>query len=186
MTNILLISEDYVKSNSNIDDNLWGKFLLPAIREAQEMGLQSIIGGNLYDTITSMVADNTIQDDDNFDYKYLLDKHIQPYLLYQVMTDVIPLIGTKISNLGLMRTDDDKSYNVDKTERDDLKTYYQYRADFYTRRMQEYLCKNRILYPELSDCDCDKMKTNLDSSATCNIWLGGERGYGYNNGYIGK
>lgn len=76
---VLLISEEYVKTNSGIDDNVYGKFLLPAIREAQEMGLQTIIGGNLYDAIMSKVADGTIADD--FDYKYLLDKHIQPYLL---------------------------------------------------------------------------------------------------------
>lgn len=181
MTNILLISEDYVKSNSNVDDNLWGKFLLPAIREAQEMGLQSIIGGNLYNAICGMVADGSILEEDNLDYKHLLDKHIQPYLLYQVMTDVIPLIGTKISNLGLMKTDDEKSYNVSKTERDDLATYYQYRADFYTKRMQEYLCKNSTLYPELNECDCAKMSANLYSSTSCNIWLGGARGYDYNN-----
>lgn len=186
MTNILLISEDYVKSNSNIDDNLWGKFLLPAIREAQEIGLQGIIGGNLYECILGMVADGGIGMDENFDYKYLLDKHIQPYLLYRVMADVIPLIGTKISNLGLLRTDDEKSVNITKQERDSLIKYYEQRADFYCKRMQEYLSKNSMLYPELTDCDCDKMKTNLYSSASCDIWLGGTRAYGYNNGYIGK
>lgn len=186
MIDVLLISEDYVKSNSNVDDNLWGKFLLPAIREAQEMGLQAVIGGNLYDAICSMVADGTIQEDDNFDYKYLLDKHIQPYLLYQVMVNVIPVIGTKISNMGAMTTDDEKARNVSKTERDDLETYYQYRADFYVKRMQEYLCKNRMIYPELSDCDCDKMSANLTSSATCPIWLGGARGYNNEDVYRGR
>lgn len=185
MTNILLISEDYVKTNSNIDDNLWGKFLLPAIREAQEIGLQSIIGGNLYECILDMVATGKIGDDDNFNYKYLLDKHIQPYLLYRVMTDVIPLIGTKISNLGLLRTDDEKSTNITKQERDSLIKYYESRVDFYCKRMQEYLSRNRTLYPELNDCD--KMKTNLHSSVSCDIWLGGSRGYELdNNGYIGK
>lgn len=181
MTNILLISEDYVKTNSNVDDNLWGSFLLPAIRESQEMGLQSIIGGNLYETICGMVGDESIMNEDNFNYKYLLDKHIQPYLLYQVMVGVIPLLGTKISNLGLLKTDDEKSYNVSKTERDDLATYYQYRADFYTKRMQEYLCKNSTLYPELNECDCGKMSANLYSSTSCDIWLGGARGYDFNN-----
>lgn len=186
MIDVLLISEDYVKSNSNVDDNLWGKFLLPAIREAQEMGLQGIIGGNLYEAILGKVADGTIQDDDNYDYKYILDKHIQPYLLYQVMVNVIPVIGTKISNMGLMTTDDEKARNVPKNERDSLETYYQYRADFYVRRLQEYLCRNSMLYPELNACDCDRMKANLTSSATCPIWLGGARGYNNEDVYKGK
>ena len=42
MTTILLISEDYVKTNSGLDNNVYGKFLMPAIKEAQEMGLQTI------------------------------------------------------------------------------------------------------------------------------------------------
>lgn len=186
MIDVLLISEDYVKSNSNVDDNLWGKFLLPAIREAQEMGLQGIIGGNLYEAILGKVADGSIQNEDNYDYKYILDKHIQPYLLYQVMVNVIPVIGTKISNMGLMTTDDEKARNVPKNERDSLETYYQYRADFYVRRLQEYLCKNSLLYPELNACDCDRMKANLTSSATCPIWLGGARGYNNEEVYKGK
>lgn len=173
MTTILLISEDYVKTNSGLDDNVYGKFLMPAIKEAQEIGLQSIIGGNLYDAVLARVEDGSIQDD--FDYKYLLDKHIQPYLLYKTIVDLLPIIGTKIANIGTVVANDEHVVNLPKNDRDNLQTYYQYRADFYCRRMQEYLCKNRMLYPELNDCDCDRIKANLTSAASCPIWLGGMR-----------
>lgn len=173
MTTILLISEDYVKTNSGLDDNVYGKFLMPAIKEAQEIGLQSIIGGNLYDAVLARVEDGSIQDD--FDYKYLLDKHIQPYLLYKTIVDLLPIIGTKIANIGTVVANDEHVVNLPKNDRDNLQTYYQYRADFYCRRMQEYLCKNSMLYPELNDCDCDRIKANLTSAASCPIWLGGMR-----------
>lgn len=78
MTTILLISEDYVKTNSGLDSNTYGKFLMPAIKEAQEMGLQTIIGTGLYKTILAMVAEGTIADVENSDYKNLLDAYIQP------------------------------------------------------------------------------------------------------------
>lgn len=187
MTNILLISEDYVKSNSNIDDNLWGKMLLPAIREAQEMGLQAIIGGSLYQRILDMVEDGSIQQTANSAYKNMLDIFIQPYLLYQVMVNVIPVIGTKLSNMGVMTTDDEKSNHVSKNERDSLSEYYQYRADFYAQRLQDFLSNNRSKFPELNENDFEKMSANLNSSHSCNIWLGGARGYEYNkDGYVGK
>lgn len=173
MTTILLISEDYVKTNSGLDDNVYGKFLMPAIKEAQEIGLQSIIGGNLYDAVLARVEDGSIQDD--FDYKYLLDKHIQPYLLYKTIVDLLPIIGTKIANIGTVVANDEHVVNLPKNDRDNLQTYYQYRADFYCRRMQEYLYKNSMLYPELNDCDCDRIKANLTSAASCPIWLGGMR-----------
>lgn len=102
MTNILLISEDYVKSNSNIDDNLWSKMLVPAIREAQEMGLQPILGTSLYKKILDMVETGSVKETANSAYKNLLDVYVQPFLLYQVMVNVIPIIGTKLSNMGVI------------------------------------------------------------------------------------
>jgi hypothetical protein len=169
----LLISEEYVKTNSGLDDNVYSKFLFPAIREAQEMGLQTIIGTSLYTTITGMVNTNTIVEED--DYKYLLDTYIQPYLLYQTIVNLIPVVGTKIGNIGTVITTDEHTTNITKNERDLLADYYQFRADFYCRRLQKYLCNNRSKYPELRDCDCNQIKANLKSAATCPIWLGGRR-----------
>lgn len=169
MTNVLLISEDYIKENTAIDDNVYGKYLLPAIREAQDMGLQTIIGGALYQAILGMVADRNV----NEPYTSLIEGFIQPYLAYKVVVDLIPILGTKIANLGLISTDDEKAVNISKNDRDRLADYYQFRADFYCRRLQEYLCSNREMFPELRDCDCDLIKANLKSSATSPIWLGG-------------
>ena len=176
MNNILLISEKYVKENSGLDDNVYGKFLLPAIREAQDINLQSIIGTSLLDAICQMVNDDTISDDDNFNYKYLLDKHIQPYLLYCSLANTIPLIGSKLTNMGAIISNDEHVENLSKNDKDSLISYYTLRSDHYARQMQKYLVKNRIIYPELKECDCDAMQANLKSAATTPIWLGGARG----------
>lgn len=169
MTNVLLISEEYIKENTAIDDNVYGKYLLPAIREAQEMGLQTIIGGSLYQGILDRVANGNVEEP----YTSLIEAFIQPYLAYKTIVDLVPVLGTKIANLGLISTDDEKAVNVSKSERDRLADYYQFRADFYCRRLQEYLCKNYTMFPELKECDCALMKANLKSSATSPIWLGG-------------
>lgn len=169
MTNVLLIGEDYIKENTPVDDNVYGKYLLPAIREAQDMGLQSIIGGSLYTSILGMVAEGNVEEP----YTSLIETFIQPYLAYQTIVVLVPILGTKIANLGLISTDDEKAVNVAKSERDRLKDYYQFRADFYCKRMQEHLCNNYSMYPELKECDCELMKANLKSSATCPVWLGG-------------
>lgn len=176
MNKILLVSETYIKTNSGLDDNVFGKFLLPAIREAQDISLQSIIGTSLFDRICSMVADNSISNEENFDYKYLLDKHIQPYLLYMTLCNILPLIGSKIANLGAIYTSDEHIQHLSNLDRDSLQDYYEHRASFYAKRMQDYLIKNRIIYPELNDCDCSDIKPNLTSSAASPIWLGGPRG----------
>lgn len=176
MNNVLLVTEQYIKTNSGLDENVYGKFLIPAIREAQEMGLQTIIGTALYDKVCAMVADGSIHDDENWDYKYALDKHFQPYLMYMTIASLIPVIGTKITNLGTVVTNDEHTVNLSKTDRDGLVDYYEQRSTHYARAMQKYLTKNRILYPELNNCDCEAMQANLKSASVSPIWLGGVRG----------
>lgn len=171
MTNILLINEDYVKSNSNISDNAWGKYLLPAIREAQDIYLQPILGANLYQAILDMVTSGTLSDN----YKHLVDEFVQPTLLYQTLSNAIDVIDVKLVNLGTVRNRDEYVDNISDAERDRLKSSYTFKADFYARRLQEFLLGNRDLFPELDDCACNNMRANLASAASTGLWLGGRR-----------
>lgn len=176
MTKILLISEDYIKTNSNLSDNVWGEYILPAVREAQDIGLQLIIGSCLYKKVLDLVDTNAIKNESNVAYKELLDEYIQPYLLYQVITDLIPIIGTKLANLGTVISNDEHVMSLSEGERNNLKHYYEIRADFYCKRMQEFLLNNRNAFPELAACDCERIKANLNSAASTGIFLGGFRG----------
>lgn len=175
MAKVLLISEDKIKTLSGLDDNIWGKSLLPSIREAQEIGLQSIIGSCLYERLCSMVEDGSIMYNENSAYKSLLDNQIQYYLLYKVISDLIPIIGVKLANIGVVISNDEHVQNLTEDERSRVATYYDYRADFYCKRLQEFLIENQELFPELDECSCSNMKKNLDSAASIGLWLGGYR-----------
>lgn len=175
MRNVLLISEDTIKTQSGLNDNIWGKSLLPAIREAQEIGLQSIIGSCLYQRLCSMVEDGSIRDTENLPYKTLLDEYISYYLIYRTIADLIPVIGTKLGNIGVVISNDEHMVNLTEDERSRVDTYYEYRSDFYCKRLQEYLLNNKELYSELDECSCENMKANLDSAASTGLWLGGFR-----------
>lgn len=171
MTDILLISEDFVKTNSGLNDNVFGSYLTPAIRDAQDMRLQSVIGTNLYKSILDQIDTDTLQPQ----YKTLLDDYIQVFLMYQTISDLVPIIGVKLTNLGVVVSNDEHLTNLSQGERDLVQNYYLERADFYCRRLQEYLLANRDKYPELKDCDCDSMRANLYSSASTGLFLGGRR-----------
>lgn len=176
MSKVLLTSEDYIKTNSNLNDNVWGDYLLPAIRSAQEIGLQQILGSCLYNTLVGMVDDGSIVETENVAYKTLLDDYIQDYMMYQVITDLIPIIGVKLANIGVVISNDEHVQNLTETERNNLKQYYQYKADWYCRRLQEFLLQNKEAFAELDACTCDRLKSNLDSAASTGLWLGGYRG----------
>ena len=171
--NILLLSEDFVKSNSNLSDNVFGKFLLPAIRESQEVYLQEIIGSALYQSILEKIKDNALTDP----YKEFVDDYVRWYLLYRVLADVIDILDVKLANLGTVRSRDEYVDNIGDGERDRLKQNYQYKADFYCRRMQEFLLNNRNAFVELDECVCDRLNAQLNSSASTGIFLGGYRSY---------
>lgn len=177
MAKVLLISEDKIKTLSGLDDNIWGKNLLPAVREAQEIGLQGIIGSCLYERLCSMVEDGSIMDNENIAYKTLLDNQIQYYLLYKVISDLIPIIGVKLGNIGVVISNDEHVQNLTEDERSRVDTYYEQKADWYTKRLQDFLKANKELFPELNcGCECDgNVKPNLESAASTGLWLGGYR-----------
>ena len=173
MTNIFLISEDYIKTNSGLNGNVWGNYLTPAIREAQDIKLQQILGTELYQSLLDKVADGTIKKDDFKPYKSLLDDYIQVYLMYQTISDLVPIIGVKLTNLGVVVSNDEHVTNLSQSERDLVQTYYTQRAEFYGKRLQEYLKKNCNDFKELKG-NYD-MNPTLYSVAETGLFLGGLR-----------
>ena len=162
-----------MKTNSNLGDNVWGKFLLPAIRESQDIYLQQIIGSALYESILEKIKDGSLVDP----YKELVDDYVRWFLLYQVLSDVIDILDVKLANLGTVRSRDEYVDSISDGERDRLRQNYQYKADFYCKRMQEFLLNNRNAFPELDECVCDRLSAQLNSAASTGIFLGGYRSY---------
>lgn len=171
INNVLLVSEDFIKSNSNLSDNVWGKFLLPAIRDAQTIHLQQILGECLYNALLTKVVENDVKDQ----YEDLIKGYVQWYLLYQVLSDIIDVLDIKMANLGTVRSRDEYVDNISDNERVRLKHNYEYKADFYCRTMQKFLLENKQAFPELDQCTCDAMSANLKSAASTGLWLGGYR-----------
>ena len=71
--NILLISEQTLKADSLINDNVDNQYILPAITLAQDTGLQPLIGTKLFQKLQKLVNDDEIGLAVNSIYKTLLD-----------------------------------------------------------------------------------------------------------------
>ena len=171
MTNILLISEDTLNTYSHLNDNVWGKSLTPAIITAQDIYLQKFLGSCLYKKVLELVKSGEIRNENYAMYKELLDSYITNFLIYQTLANLIPEISTKITNMGLVTSNDEHVQNVTQGERDLVMGQYQKYADAYCKMMQDFLKENRDNFPELNCCGAP----NLDSSAETGLWLGGTR-----------
>ena len=175
MAEFLLTSEKFVKEVSSISDNVAGKYIQPSIREAQEVWLKSIIGSNLLNYIKALGLAKTLDDPANVAYKELVDR-AQYFLAYTAIVELTNKVSYKIGNFGVTKTTDENLQVASQDEIAKMQYYYQSKADFCALELQQWILDNRTLFPELDDCTCRKIHSNLHSAASCGLWLGGARG----------
>ena len=175
MLKVLLCSEDYIKTNSALNDNIFGKFLAPAIRESQDINLQMYLGECLYKTILGMVQDGSITASTNESYKALLDDYIQPYLLYQIQANIVPVLNVKMTNIGSVVSKDEYINTLSQGNIDLVQSDFQHKADFYGQRMLNFILNHSNEF-NLDECACKELNAHLNSAASTTIWLGGYQG----------
>lgn len=175
MAEILLSSEAFVKSMTSVSDNLSGKYILPSLREAQEIGLRNILGDSLLSKLKSLVKENVIENPANAKYKELIDR-CQYYLAYVTIVEVTNKTTYKVGNFGVTKNTDENMQMATQDEVAKMQYYYQSKADACCYDLQNWLMDNRSSFPELNECDCKRISSNLYSAASCGIFLGGARG----------
>lgn len=173
-TNVLLTSENRIKALSPLSDNLAGKYLLPTIKIVQDIELTDTIGKCLVQSLQEMIAEKTL--DENESYKDLLNIYIQPYLTYMVLSNLTDILANKLVNAGVMQMSDEHQVNSYRADKNDLKLYYLRQADSYKRILQEFLLQNSKAFPELTDCECNRIRDNLHSAYSGGVWMGYTRG----------
>lgn len=171
MAEILLTSEQFVKSVTNVSDNLAGKYILPSIREAQEQGLKSILGDCLLSKVKHLFNTNSLEGI----YKEVVD-HCQYYLAYSAIVEVTNKVSFKIGNFGVAKSQDENLQVASYDEIVKMQYYYQTKVDAYCLELQQWLLQNKESIPELTECHCRRLSSNLQSAASCGIYLGGCRG----------
>ena len=175
MAEILLSSEAFVKRVTSASDNLSGKYILPSLREAQEIGLRGILGDDLLAKLKALVKSETLETESGGVYKTLVD-HCQYYLAYMTIVEVTNKVSYKVGNFGVTKTQDENLQVASQDEISKMQYYYQSKADACCLDLQNFLLEHRKDYPELTECACHKIESNLHSAASCGIFLGGSRG----------
>ena len=175
MADFLLTSEKFVKEVSSISDNVAGKYIQSSIREAQEIGLKSILGTCLLNRLKELGLAKQLDASGNEAYKDLVDR-CQYYLAYTAIVEMTNKVSYKIGNFGVTKSTDDNLQVATQDEIAKMQYYYQSKADFCALEIQQWVIDNKSAFPELDDCACRKIRSNLYSAASCGLWLGGPRG----------
>lgn len=175
MANVLITNSTYIKGITNISENVQDKYMFPSINEAQEIDLCGIIGETLLNKVKDLVADGSINDPENAVYKDLLKK-CQFFIAYDVVAKLCVITSFKIDNAGVYRSNDENLYYASLDEVHNMEEYYQNKRDFFRLELSNFCINNRTLLPELTQCQCRKIRAQLCSAETCGIVLGGARG----------
>lgn len=166
---VYLISENEIKANSLVADNVDGTYLQSAIETAQLQHLMPLLGTQLYNRICNDIVNNTL----NENYKLLLDDYITPFLIQQVLSDIIIPLSYKLRNAGTVQNSDDRMNQASKTEIDYLQQFYADKAAFFANRLFDFLIQERTTYKEF--CTCKKfadMHSNINAGYRTGIYLG--------------
>lgn len=175
MNKVLLISEETLKTYSLVNDNIDGKYLLPAIQTAQDIDLETLIGKALLDKLCKLVETGEIVN--NSKYRTLLDDYITPYLVWQVMSNLQLGINYKLSNSGVITNDDERKSRLEYKNNQLLQAQYKHYADSYAIKLKDYLCSGD--YHEYHQC---LNHSHAEDVELCGIYLGDiniNRGYKY-------
>lgn len=170
MARVLLISEQTLKKNSVVNNNVDGMYILPAIEYAQDAGLQPLLGTKLYNKLMSLVEDGSIMT--SIDYKFLLDEYIAPYLINKVTADIQIPLAFKLRNQGVVQNTSENTYVPSLKDMQYVAQSYENKANFYGNRLSDYLRANRSKYPEYCSIDsCADMPSDSGAYKT-GIYLG--------------
>lgn len=159
---IYLISSEYIKSHSTIMSNVDEEIFQPAILAQQDIVIQKIMGSTLYDEMitqfenydsylnsgsTSGGTVSAVTDFVEARFITLVDKFIQPTLLYYCLFEMGYDLYSKITNKGVTVNNSVNSTPVDFVIIEKRRADWKNKGEYYAERMMNYLIDNQEIYP---------------------------------------
>jgi hypothetical protein len=145
---VLLISEQKLKSNTPINDNVDSSELRFSIQQAQQIFIQETLGTNLYEYILDLVKTGDINDPIKVDYKELLNNFITPTLISYSYYLALDNFWVKFVNIGLQNMRSEQGTPIDIRGLTYLKNNARDNAQFNDNLMRRHLVFNNWKYPQ--------------------------------------
>ena len=150
MTTTFILSESKLRQFTDLNDSVDTSLLKNAVREAQDIGLQRIIGTKLYKSILSKIDAGTLTGN----YKTLVDDYIQDFLLYAAYYEALEAIYIRPRNNGLLTpTGGENSIETDRSLFNVKRQNVENKMEFYADKLSAYLAEEQNLFPELNTAD---------------------------------
>jgi hypothetical protein len=146
MAYVLFISEEKLKDSTAINLNVDVNLLLPYVRQAQKLYVETKLGTNLTQKLKDEITAGTLAGA----YKTLVDDYIGDMLPNWAFYHAVPFLRFKIENGNIYSKTSETGTSLSETEAQHLREEVRNTAEYYTQRMVDYVCNNASSFPEYS------------------------------------
>ena len=150
MSYVLFISEAKLKDSTAINLNVDVDLLLPYVRQAQKLYVETKLGTDLNQKLKDLIVAGTVNDVGNEAYKTLLDDYIGDMLPNWAFYHAVPFLRFKIENGNIYSKTSETGNSLSTEESQHLREEVRNTAEYYTERMIDYICNNNSSFPEYS------------------------------------
>jgi hypothetical protein len=159
MATALFISRTDLVKNTILDGNVDTDKFIQFIKIAQEIHIQNYLGTDLYNKISSDIIASSLSGN----YLTLVNKYVQPMLIHYAMADYLPFAAYQVKNGGVYKHQSENAESVEKSEIDYLVSKQRDFAEYYTRRMIDYITFNVSSFPEYSSNNNEDVYPDKDA-----------------------
>lgn len=168
MADFLTITENYIKKQGIITENVDSTYVRPTIIFVQDEYMHPILGTDLFNEIKEQIIAGTVSAAN----QTLLNDHILKVMLWYCKSAMTYDVNYKYMNKGVMSKNSENSNPVDLSTAKTLMDEWRSRAEMYSERCTRFLKANTDTYPlYCANTDCDDIKPNK-SNYTTGIYLG--------------
>ena len=150
MAYVLFISEAKLKDSTAINLNVDVELLLPYVRQAQKLYVETKLGTKLNQKIKDLIVAGTVNNAGNEAYATLLNDYIGDMLPNWAFYHAIPFLRFKIENGNIYSKTSETGNALSTEESQHLREEVRNTAEYYTERMIDYICNNNSSFPEYS------------------------------------
>ena len=150
MSYVLFISEQKLKDSTAINLNVDVNLLLPYVRQAQKLYVETKLGSDLTQKLKDLITAGTIGNVGNEAYKTLVDDYIGDMLPNWAFYHAVPFLRFKIENGNIYSKTSETGNALSTEEAQHLREEVRNTAEYYTERMIDYVTNNTSSFPEYS------------------------------------
>ena len=146
MAYVLFISEAKLKDSTAINLNVDVELLLPYVRQAQKLYVETKLGTDLTDKLKAEITAGTLAGA----YKTLVDEYIGDMLPNWGLYMLVPFLRFKVENGNIYSKTSETGTALSTEEAQHFREEIRNTAEYYTERMIEYVTNNLSSFPEYS------------------------------------